>query len=189
MITLAELIDLIPESVYNERKNTDSNIYKMAYVLWYVFNYLDTILTQVRNNKEIASASGKNLELWAGDYGLTRDSMSDDELRVRLSAKIAKTVNGNTIPGIINILVQYVSAIEDLLLTEFSDLSLGYIWDGSSMWDGSITWSGSGLIQWRAFDVNLSFVSGLFDPVLGAAIDDTKEFFKPAGIFASVTYF
>jgi len=186
MRTLEDTIKLLPDLFDSD---PDSNNYKVIEIFHEIFSELATIAQQIKDVKDIMNVSGYNLELWALDYGLTRDGNSDDELRIRQSAKLSNQYVGVTIPGILSILSAFVDPLEDLILTERSNPDLGILWNGDHSWDGTQTWSGSGSILWRAFDVDLDAISGMYDPVLGAAIDSMKEFIKPAGMNMTVDYF
>lgn len=164
-------------------------MYKAISVLYTIYNDLYTISEQIRNLKDITTISGENLKLWAADYGIIDGGLTDEELRIRLLAKISTKYNGVTIPGIISTLSNFVDPLSDLMLTERSTDALGILWNGTYNWDGSKTWSGAGAIRYRAFDISLDFTTGISDPVVGAAVDKMKDYLKPAGILATIEYF
>lgn len=186
-LTIEQVLALIPDEVYS--KDTDSNVYKAMLVKVQIFEDLFYIAEQIRLIKDITTVTGKSLENWAADYQLKRDGLTDDELRIRLATKISSGEYGTTIPGIIKTLIGFVDPPEDLMVTERSDVSLGVLWDGLDFWDGSKMWSGSGSYRPRTVDVSLDFVTGISDPVTGAAIDKMKNYIKSAGITMSVEYF
>jgi len=187
-MTQADLMALIPAEVWTN-KSASSNIYKMVQVLQIIFSDLFTISEQIRTMKDIATVSGKQLDNWAADYGMTRDGNTDVEFRVRLATKISSGEYGVTIPGVIKTLSKFVNPLSNLMLTERSNDSLGVIWDGTYFWDGTKNWGGAAAIRWRTFDVSLDFTTGISDPAIGAAVNKMKDNIKGAGITMTVEYF
>lgn len=169
-------INLLPDA-YD--KSVDSNITKIFEVITEVFQEIVDTNLELRGIHDINNVYGYTLDLLGSNYGITRDGMTDGQLRGLIIAKRFNFVSGNNVDKILNYFNFFAS---DVHLVEMFEPELGYLLDATLDLDGSWLLSGAGNRRYRAFDVQSAQLTIELETALRIALD----FLKAAGIRATI---
>jgi len=97
---------------------------------------LNTVFGQIEEIEDLANVYGKTLDYFGVNYGVMRNSLSDDAYRALIFARRANTIGGNSVDRILEFLSFYVD-MSRLSLVELWDVSASYYLDGTRDLDGS----------------------------------------------------
>ncbi len=179
-IDIDEFIKLLPDAPYDIRPT--SNNYKIVQVLIEELNQLFDLFEEIGLLTDLENMFGATLDLFADDFGLTRDERTDEELRVIIRAKQQNQIDGNTISNAIRYFDLFITPTTNIILTELFNPALGFFLDGLLFLDGNRLLSGANNFRVGAFDVQ----TGVITPELENSLTDALPILKSSGIQATV---
>lgn len=155
-----------------------SNNYKIIQVLVEELGEMIDVFNSILDLKDINLVTGANLDLLGDDYGTTRNGRTDTDFRAFIFAKQNNSVDGNTIPSIINYLSFFLTLGEYELIELFIG-ALGDLLDATRLLDGAWLLRGAGFRRDAAFTIE---TDAPLDPTLEASLLDALDILKGAGV-------
>ena len=167
-LTAESLIAKLPD--FYDKSATSNNV-KILEVIAECMQDALNALQSVLDLTDIDNATGINLDRLGRNYGVLRNGLTDQEMRILINAKRAGGAGGNSVNTILNWLMLYVPSAKPHLIelwspeaTYFLDgtrnldnswtlssIAIGIFLDGTILLDGSYDLSGVPLSQYRGF--------------------------------------
>lgn len=180
MLDFQKYIDLLPDAPFDV--SPGSNNYKVIELLVEELNQLAGVYEDISGLTDLQNVFGATLDLYAKDYGVTRDGRTDEELRSFIVAKQLNIIDGNTISNVINYFSLFITPDTNIILTELFESFLGTVLDGLRPLDGTQPLEGAGFRRPGAFDVQTGAITPQLENILTSAL----PILKSAGIQATV---
>ena len=181
MLDLQKYIDLYP-GIFEAARTPTSNLYLLTEVIVNQLEISRALFDQVEDLKDLNNLAGINLDRKAADYGISRDSRTDEDLLIFLLAKINSTVDGNQIDSIINflnfILVPGTYELVELFTSAVGNtLDASFLLDGNTLLDTSVLiLDGSFLLDGtQALDGTVFLESAAFSIQTDGPLTPTEE--------------